>query len=424
MDADERHNVRRCVFGEGMFGVGIGFLSSVSVLPLLLKRLGASEIEIGLVGSIFWAGWVLLQPLGLLLFGRRRRTKRFLIPWSACCSVPTYLAMGAVVYFLAPASPRLCSILLLVLLAVRVLGAGMAIPFWLDWQAMMFRRAIRGRVIGMMASAGPLGATIAALVAAKVVGSLGFPQNYSLLFPVAIFFFVTALASFAAVREPESLTAPHEGLKRGDVLRRFRHSLGEKNFRNYLIGRVLMSLGAGAAAFYAVHFSSADSGGLTEGTVIGLSALLGVTQFLAGYPLGRLGDRAGHKVGVVLGAVAQVAAILVAYLGQGALACGLSFALVGIAWSASWVSHVNMLFETCPHDSRVAHITLSNIVLGPILWLVPVATGWMIGHVGMRTGIGLTLIPTLLGIAWLALVVREPRDIALGRQNRDAAEAA
>ncbi|MCK4374700.1 MAG: hypothetical protein KAX19_05200, partial [Candidatus Brocadiae bacterium] len=67
---------------------------------------------------------------------------------------------------------------------------------------------------------------------------------------------------------------------------------------------------------------------------------------------------------------------------------------------------------------------LSNIVLGPILWLVPVATGWMIGHVGMRTGIGLTLIPTLLGIAWLALVVREPRAIALGRQNRDAAEAA
>lgn len=424
MDTDERHNVRSCVFGEGMFGVGIGFLSSVSVLPLLLKRLGASEIEIGLVGSIFWAGWVLLQPLGLLLFGRRRRTKRFLIPWSACCSVPTYLAMGAVVYFLAPASPRLCSILLLVLLAVRVLGAGMAIPFWLDWQAMMFRRAIRGRVIGMMASAGPLGATIAALAAAKVVGSLGFPQNYSLLFPVAIVSFVTALASFASVREPESLTAPHEGLKRGDVLRRFRHSLGEKNFRNYLIGRILMSLGAGAAAFYAVHFSSAESGGLTEGTVIGLSALLGVTQFLAGYPLGRLGDRAGHKVGVVLGAVAQVAAILVAYVGEGALACGLSFALVGIAWSASWVSHVNMLFETCPHDSRVAHITLSNIVLGPVLWLVPVATGWMIGHVGMRTGIGLTLIPTLLGIAWLALVVREPRDIALGRQNRDAAEAA
>ena len=71
-----------------------------------------------------------------------------------------------------------------------------------------------------------------------------------------------------------------------------------------------------------------------------------------------------------------------------------------------------------PHDSRVAHITLSNMVLGPILALVPVGTGWLVDHVGVRTGIGLTLIPTVLGIAWLAMMVREPRDIELDRQPR------
>ncbi|MHC5034480.1 MAG: MFS transporter [Planctomycetota bacterium] len=419
MDAVERRNARKCVVGEGLFGTGIGFLSSVSVLPLLLKSLGASEIEIGLLGSIFWAGWVLLQPLGLLLFAQRRRTKRFLVPWSLACSVPTYLAMGLVVYFLGPTRPRLVSTLLLILLGVRVLSAGMVFPFWQEWQATIFRRDIRGRVIGLMAAVANLGATLSALAAAMVVDALVFPRNYSLLFGLSIVFFIVSLTFHASVREPAAMSAPYDGLRRRDLFRRFAHSLSEKNFRNYLIGRLLMTLGAGAAAFYAVHFKGAEGGGLPEATVIRLGALLGVALFLASYPLGRLGDRAGHKVGVVVGACAQMGAIGVAFLGRGAVACGVTFALAGVAWSAAWVSHMNMLFETCPHDSRVAHITLSNVVLGPMLWVVPVATGWAMTYVGMRTGIGLTLIPTLLGVAWLAIVVKEPRDIEITGTNPD-----
>ena len=61
----------------------------------------------------------------------------------------------------------------------------------------------------------------------------------------------------------------------------------------------------------------------------------------------------------------------------------------------------------------MAHITVSNIVLGPALFLVPVATGLLVRQVGMHTGIGLTLIPTAAGIIWLTLMVKEPRDLEL-----------
>ncbi|MHC4789115.1 MAG: MFS transporter [Planctomycetota bacterium] len=419
MSAQERRNARTCVVGEGLFGTGIGFLSSVSVLPLLLKSLGASEIQIGLLGSIFWAGWILLQPLGLFLFGQRRRTKRFLVPWSLTCAVPTYAAIGLIIYFLAPTRPALVSALLLVLLGARVLGAGMALPFWLEWQATVFRRGIRGRVIGLMAAFASLGGTLSAFVAAKVVDMLEFPASYSSLAGVSIAFFVVSLMFFATVREPESMSAPFKPPTRRDFFRRFAQSLSEPNFRNYLIGRVLMTSGAGAGAFFAVYFRSEAGGGLAESTVIRLGALLGIAHFLVSYPLGRLGDRAGHKVGVIVGACAQVGAICVAFFGRGAVACGATFALMGVTWSAAWVSHMNMLFETCPHDSRIAHITLSNMVIGPVLGLVPVGTGWVIAQMGMRTGIGLTLIPTLLGVAWLALMVRNPRDIEIFSQNPD-----
>jgi uncharacterized membrane protein len=96
-----------------------------------------------------------------------------------------------------------------------------------------------------------------------------------------------------------------------------------------------------------------------------------------------------------------------------------------VAFSAAWVSHNNMLFETCPHDSRVAHITLSSMVLGPVLFLVPMVTGWLADHVWDRpTAIGATLVPTLLGVAWLALMVQEPRDIELSRGAAPPQDAA
>jgi MFS family permease len=425
MDADEQRNAWKCTIGEGLFGVGTGCVGALTVLPLLLASLGASDFAVGLGGSIAMAGWGLLQPVSVFLLGGRRRTQRFLIPWSFSFAVPTYLAMAAAVYLLARGQPRLCSMLLLVLLGVRVFGAGATIPFWFDWQAMVFRQAIRGRVIGMMAGASALGFSVGAFAAGLMQGALGFPLNYACLFLIAAGFFVVALLTFWSVREPDSLAAPYYPLRPRELVSRFGRSLGERNFRNYLIGRALLALGGGSAVFYSVHFHSSEGGGLAADMVFKLGTVVALSQSVASYLLGRLGDRVGHKAGIVIGALAQFASIAVAFLGTGPAACAVSFALLGVSGSAAWVSHQNMLFETCPHESRVAHITLSTIVLQPFFFLVPMATGWMMDNLPTRaTGIGLTLIPTLMGIAWLAWMVQDPRTTMLSRTDLTQARAA
>ncbi|MHC4479481.1 MAG: MFS transporter [Planctomycetota bacterium] len=419
MNSDERRNARKCIIGEGLFGTGMGLVAPMTVFPLLLEYLGASDLQLGVGGSIAMAGWFVLQPAGLFLFGRRRRTKRFLVPWSLSFAVPTYLAMGLGVYVLGSTNPQACVVLLLGVYGVRAVGAGSVIPFWLDWQAMIFRRAIRGRVLGGMAALALLGSGVAQIAAGKVQDGLSFPGNYTILFMGAAVFFVLALVFYAAVREPSSLSEPYKPLGVRDLFGRFAQSLREVNFRNYLVGRALMTLGGGAAVFYAVYFAGEEGGGLERGTVTVIGGVsLSIAHGIASYVLGRLGDRKGHKTGIVVGSLAQIGAITVAFLGRGAVACAATFALAGVAWSAAWVSHNNMLFETCPHDSRVAHITLSNMVLAPFLFLVPMATGWMMGQLDSRTtGIGLTLIPTLLGVAWLVLVVKEPRHIEISSEQ-------
>ena len=198
------------------------------------------------------------------------------------------------------------------------------------------------------------------------------------------------------------------------MLTLFAGSLRVKNYRRYLVGRILLAVGLGATGFMAVHFKGEEGGGLSDATIILLGAFLALPQAGASYLLGVIGDHAGHKNGILLGAVAQGAAILVVFTWQGWVACALCFALVGLAMAANFVSHTNMVFETCPHDGRVAHITLSSLVIGPFLAAAFPATGWLIAIVGSSTvGIGLCAVPTLLGALWILLMVREPRQVVL-----------
>jgi len=91
---------------------------------------------------------------------------------------------------------------------------------------------------------------------------------------------------------------------------------------------------------------------------------------------------------------------------------------MGLAFAANSVSHQNMIFETCPHDNRIAHITLSNLILSPFLPAAPPATGWLIDHIGMTNGIAVCLLPTIAGTLWIMLMVRDPRHVVLDWEGR------
>ncbi|MHC5034479.1 MAG: MFS transporter, partial [Planctomycetota bacterium] len=408
MRPDERANALKGVACDGLHGIGVGLVAALTVMPLLFRLLGAGAVELGVLYSVATAGFILGQPLGLFVLGRRRRTKAFLVPWIFCCWVPTHLALGVIVYFLGPTQAFSCRVIVLALVALMTLTDGMIIPIWIDWQGALFRRASRGRAMGMIVGAWAIGNSAGALAAGTLNELLPFPLNYSLLFVWAAMFFVLSVCFLTLIREPARITDDRRTRRTADLFRFLGQSLRQGNFRSYLASRILLTVGSGAAAFFAVHFRSSDGGGLTEGTVIKLGAIVALSQGVSSYVLGGIGDRAGHKKALTIGYVAQLLAIAVAYVGRGWLACGSAFVALGVSISSAWVSHNNMLFETCPHESRVAHITLSSIVLGPFVALIPVATGWLMEHVGIRNGIGLTLIPTALGILWLLVGVKEP----------------
>ena len=70
--------------------------------------------------------------------------------------------------------------------------------------------------------------------------------------------------------------------------------------------------------------------------------------------------------------------------------------------------HQNFLFETCPHDSRAAHITAANLVLVPFTTLAPLGVGKAIELYGAFPVFGVCLGATMVGLVWLIGFVRDP----------------
>jgi len=417
MQQQERKDAVNVALGEGLWGFGMGLVAPLTVFPLLLKRLGAGPLELGLFTGVATAGFLLTQPIGTLLFSHGAGRKKFLITYHALVTLSCFAALSAVTLLLGPRGElhRAARWMLIAFYSVNVLGTGVIVSAWQDWVAGLFSAQSRGKAYGMWAGAWSLALAVSAVVAAKVRKGIEFPENYALLMLAAAVVFAVSLVQYSRV---SSGHVPEGGYLRPgmrELLGLFARSLRERNFRRYLVGRVLLTLGGGAAGFIAVHFRSAEGGNLSDALIILLGAFLSLPQAAGSYLLGILGDRSGHKAGVLVGATAQLAAIVVAFLGTGWVACALSFAFLGVAAAEAMVSHQNMIFETCPHDRRIAHITVSSLILGPFVAAVFPATGLLIDLFGSTAaGIGLCIVPTALGALWLLFMVREPRQIMLG----------
>ena len=415
MNRQERKDAALYGLGEGIWGLGIGLVAPLTVLPLLIRQLGGGPLEIGWIYAMATAGFLLTQPVGTLLAAHGGGKRGFLLGYHAATVLPLYAAMAAVIWFVGSrAEGRTAArLLLLSLFSLRVLLTGPIVPLWQDWVAGLFSTQSRGRAVGFYMAAAAVGVSVGAVAAAHIRGRYSFPVDCALLFAGATVVLAISIASFLLVSpgqaRPDAAPPTVPGL-----LARFRWSLRDANYRRYLAGRVLLTLGSGATAFVAVHYRSPEGGSLSDATIIGLGGVLTLTQAGGSLWLGALGDRSGHRAGVLVGAIAQMAALAVAFVGTGVTACVLCFACLGLAYASGNVSHQNMIFETCPHDNRVAHITLSNVVLSPFMAAIPLATAYLVSHIGTLGAFAACTVPTMLGTLWLTLLVSDPRAVELG----------
>ncbi|MDA0576920.1 MAG: MFS transporter [Verrucomicrobia bacterium] len=410
MNQAEKQNAFLCILGEGLWGLQSALIMPMTMLTLVLRHYGAGAHMLGAVTAIESGFLVLPQIIGLFWFHRITARKKPFVFWHLLTVIPAIAMYGIIILALdGRASAATIRWLMLASFAVCVGAIGVIYSVWMDWLAHLFHRGIRGSVMGLVWFAASALGTLAALVAGRVLHHHPGIDTYAWIFLAAAGIATISIVLFLWIKEPlpDLVTTP---LTRRDLLRRFRVSLQVANFRSFLAGRILASAGFCIAPFVAVHFQSRAGGSLPDGTVVLCGAAATIAAALANIVFGRLGDRRGHRVGLVIGAVTQVVTLLLLLLGSGLIPCVLVYVGIGICGGVSIISHNNMLFETCPHDARLAHITVGNLVTAIPMLVAPLLAGALAHSHGLPVLFVTSMLISLVAAAWVMRRVREPRD--------------
>ncbi|MGH7145746.1 MAG: MFS transporter [Planctomycetota bacterium] len=423
------HNRICNALGEGLWGMLSGFITSATVMPALLVKLHASDLEKGVLTAVELLGLLLPGLLGVYLLAEIKRYKRDLVLFHLITCFPLLAGTGLLIQFSGALPSWLVRAGVLAGFGLFSGTIGFIAPTWFHWLAALFPVKHRGQSLSYAVMLSALSSAAATFLASEAIGGryigwlrdhpLPYPLNFSLLFYAAAALVFLSMVCFVFVREPPAI--PASGVRRDwrDIFAKFRWSLSEPNFRRFLIGRVAEYAAISCLGFFGYYFMLPEGGNLSEGAVTLYGAVMPVMTALFGLAAGRIGDRHGHKLGKALGTLWMVLAFaLILFVPFTQLTSGwvifwvlTIFALRGMFFGSMY-SGFNFIFESCPHDSLTVHVTASNVVVGLFAGAAGVAAGQALDWVGHRPIYWAGLAASLFALIWLVAMVKDPRDAA------------
>ena len=406
------------VIGEAIWGFQLGLITPVTVLAVLLSDLGASEYMIGSISSIHRGLIVVPQIFGVYLFASRARRRVQLVIWHYALIIPFILLNSVSMLFSDSLPPAVTRWSLVLWFAGFVFFTGVIVGPWFDWIANLFHPRIRGSVMGVCYFALSLTGAVAGLLAGWVLTEYPAKHAYAMLYAVAALGAALSMILFWFVKDP-AVTEPEPPNRQRprEILSFFKLSLIEPNFRQFLIGRFLGFIGFSILPFIAVYYQSAGGGGLDNATIVSSGAAMTFGMAIGNLSLGRLGDHFGHRLGIIISTAVQALMLAVMLVSSGQMSCILAYFGAGIVSSGDLLSHQNMLIDTCPHDNRMAHIAVGNLMVAIPLIVAPILAGSVSKIWGLPVLFVISTVFSLASVIWMILLVKEPRRLpAYARQ--------
>jgi MFS family permease len=401
-----RFNLTVNMLDGGFFGLGWGFGSIGTIIPLFVSHMTTSALLIGLIPSIHAVGWQLPQLFMANSVSRLRRYKPMVLLMTIQERLP-FLGLALVALFLGTLGNKLALVLTFGLLVWQGLGAGFTANAWQSMIAKIIPSDWRGTFFGAQAGITNILMSLAAIAAGYILDRIHAPLNFMLCFLLTFAGLVLSYIVISLTREPvdqEKTIPEHQSSPwRGgiELLRR------DKNFTAYLLIRALSQFATMGFAFYIVygllHFGMSD---LTAGF---LTAALMISSTIANAGMGWLGDRFGYRAMLIAGSVAVTLSSLIAW---GAPSIGWLypvFILSGLANVAIWTIGMAITVEFGDEATRPTYIGLSNTLVAPFTIIAPLIGGWIAETAGFRTTFMVSAIGGLVTAVLLFWMVHDPR---------------
>lgn len=403
-----RHNFIVNVLDGAFFGMGLGFASFVTVIPLFVNSLTDSTTLIGLIASIHLVGWQLPQVLTSNRVAGLRRYRPMVMAMTLHERWP-FLGLALVAVLLPVVGVPVALALTFILLAWQALGGGFTATAWQAMVSKVMPEQRRGLFYGTQSSGLSLLTGLGAIGAGFVLGGVAYPYNFALCFLIASVAMAVSMYFLWRTREPEGPAIEVQQDRRMVWANLWAILKRDGNFRWFLLARIFAQFAMMAVSFYTIY--AVRSFAMTEEIAGFMTGLMAFTQMLGSPLVGWAGDRWGHRRVFAVGMLIMTASIVMTITAPSLEWFYLVFGLAGLTNGILWTSILTITVEFGTETERPYYIGLANTLIAPATLAAPILGGTLGDLFGFQATFMLALVAALLAIVVLMTVLRDPRTL-------------
>ncbi len=373
-EKDYRWNFTVNLIDGVFFWFGLSFISSTTIAPLFISKLTSSTWPIVLLAVLSQSSWYLPQ-LFTASWTEGLARKKPAVVGLGFFTERLPMLLFPVAALVAVRSPMLALFLFFWAYAWHSLGAGIIAPAWQDMIARCFPVKRRGWFFGVSSFLGTGTGTLGAALSGWILVTVAYPLNFAITFGIAAAGVILSWVFIALTREPAQ--RPPVVLHNSTTSwEKYRRIVGEdRNFRRFLIARILGVMGSMGLGFVTVY--AIQRFGVADSTVGLYTAAMLLGQTVGNLGAGLLADRYGHKVSLEVGLLFSVVGFVAAWLAPSAGWMFLIFGFLGMTTGIRIVSGILIALEFSAPQDRPSYIGIANTSLGLGSIVAPLLGGWL-----------------------------------------------
>lgn len=400
-----KHNYIVNLLDGGFFGLGLGFASFSTILPLFISTLTNSATLIGLIPAIHNAGWQLPQLLTVKRLSRMLRFKPFVMLATIHERLP-FVGLALIAFLLPGIGKEAALIFTFLFLVWQGLGGGITANAWQNMVSKVIPSDYLATFFGFQSAAASLLSSGGAVAAGYLLENLQSPLDFAVCFLITGFFMAVSWLFLNMTRESEK-QIEFTGFSDLSIWKSVKKILRENpSFRWYLISRMLTQFGNMALSFYIVY--AVRIMGMDELTAGIMTGLLLISQVGSGIILGWLADRLGKKPILILGAIISGLSALIAVMATSISPFYFIFPLAGIGNSVVWTVGMAFTMEFGNDEERPTYVGMANSLIAPAAILAPLMGGWIADNSNFPTTFLTSAIASLMVVVIILFGVRKP----------------
>ncbi len=398
-------NISVNLLDSAFFGLGLGFGSFGTIIPLFFTKMTTSAILIGLIPAIHTVGWQIPQLFTSGWVLRLRKYKPAVLLMTIHERVP-FLGLALSAWFLHSMGVKIALPFAFLMLVWQGLGAGFTANPWQSMIAKIIPQDSQATFFGAQAAVANITISASAIGAGFLLDTLKSPWDFISCFVLTFLSMCISYFFLSRTREPEDLEkeipAEHH-----DYWKTAREILDtDDNFKWFLLFRVVFQFATMGFSFYIIYGVFAFN--MNPVTAGFLTAALTVSQTIANIVMGWLADRFGYRSMLIVGALAVVLSSVAAWAAPSLDWFYPVIILSGLANVSFWTVGLAMTIQFGAEAMRPVYIGLANTLIAPATIIAPILGGWIADMAGFKTTFAISAVFGLLTTLLLIFLVKNP----------------